>query len=77
MAYLNTYGKPLVWQTIYVTSFILVVMPTEEELTKTTFRLPKSLLRETQHYAIEHDKTDTDIFNEALREYLGKRAGKK
>lgn len=52
-------------------------LPTEQEMTKTTFRLPKSLLRETQHYAIEHDKTDTAIFNEALREYLGKRAGKK
>jgi len=52
-------------------------MPTEQKMTKTTFRLPKSLLPETQHYAIEQDKTDTEIFNEALREYLGKRAGKK
>ena len=53
-------------------------MPTDgQEMTKTTFRLPKSLLPETQHYAIEHDKRDTEIFNEALREYLGKRSGKK
>jgi predicted transcriptional regulator len=47
-------------------------------MTKTTFRLPKSLLREVKHYATDHDKSDTEIFNEALREYLDKRkkAGK-
>jgi predicted transcriptional regulator len=52
-------------------------MSTEQEMAKTTFRLPKSLLREVKHYATDHDKTDTDIFVEALREYLNKRAGKR
>ena len=41
-----------------------------EDVTKTTFRLPKSLLKEVQHFAIEHDKTDTQVFNEALKAWL-------
>jgi hypothetical protein len=45
----------------------------KEQMVKTTFRLPKKLLNETQHYAIDHDMTDTDVFNEALQEYLEKR----
>lgn len=34
-------------------------------------------LREVKHYATDYDKSDTDIFNEALREYLDKRVSKK
>jgi metal-responsive CopG/Arc/MetJ family transcriptional regulator len=41
-----------------------------EDITKTTFRLPKSLLKEVKHFAIEHDKTDTQVFNEALKAWL-------
>jgi predicted transcriptional regulator len=41
-----------------------------EDMAKTTFRLPKSLLKEVQHFAIEHDKTDTQVFNEALKAWL-------
>jgi len=52
-------------------------MPIEQEMTKTTFRLPKTLLREAKHYATDHDMTDTDVFTEALQEYLTKRAGKR
>jgi hypothetical protein len=48
----------------------------EEEWTKTTFRLPKSLLRSVKHYATDHDMSDTDVFNVALREYL-ERVGRK
>lgn len=48
-----------------------------EEMTKTTFRLPKNLLREVKHYATDHDMDDTTVFVEAVREYLVKRAGKK
>ncbi len=77
MAYLSVYGKPFIWQSIYATRAILMAMPTEQEMTKTTFRLPKNLLKEVKHYATDHDKSDTDIFNEALREYLDRRAGKK
>lgn len=45
----------------------------EIEVTKTTFRLPKPLLKEVKRYAIDHDKNDTEIFLEAIREYLDKR----
>jgi metal-responsive CopG/Arc/MetJ family transcriptional regulator len=49
---------------------------TDEELVKTTFRLPKSLLKEVKHYATDHEVSDTDVFNEALREYLDRRMSK-
>lgn len=49
----------------------------DDDMTKTTFRLPKSLLKEVKHYATDSETSDTDIFNEALREYLDRRKGKK
>ena len=49
----------------------------KDDWTKTTFRLPLPLLKEAKHYGLDHDMTDTDIFNEALREYLDSRSGKK
>ena len=45
-------------------------MSEQEGWTKTTFRLPKSLLKEVKHYATDAEKTDTDIFIEALRQFL-------
>lgn len=47
-----------------------------EEVAKTTFRMPKSLLKEVKHFATDNDTTDTDIFNAALREYLDARPKK-
>lgn len=41
-----------------------------EEWTKTTFRLPKSLLKKVKHLATDQEKSDTEIFNEALKEYF-------
>ena len=48
----------------------------DDEWTKTTFRLPKSLLKATKHFATDHEVTDTEVFNDALRDYLEKE-GKK
>ena len=48
----------------------------QEEWTKTTFRLPKALLKEVKHYATDAEKSDTEIFNEALKQFL-KEAKKK
>ena len=42
----------------------------EEEWTKTTFRLPKRLLKKVKHHATDVEKTDTEIFNEILEEYF-------
>jgi len=42
----------------------------DDEIVKTTFRTRKSLLKEVQHYGIENDMTDTQIFNDALKSYM-------
>lgn len=47
-------------------------MTDEEEMTKTTFRMSKSLLKEVQHYGIENEMTDTQIFNAALKDWMTK-----
>lgn len=44
-----------------------------DEIVKTSFRMPKSKLKEIQQYGLDNDKTDTEIFIEALDEYLQKR----
>ncbi len=45
-------------------------MPLNSGVAKTTFRLPKSLLRKTKHFATDRDKSDTEVFKDALRLYL-------
>ena len=45
-------------------------MSQQEEWTKTTFRLPKSLLKKVKHLATDQEKSDTEIFNEALKQYM-------
>jgi len=50
---------------------------TDEEWTKTTFRLPKKLLKEVKQYGLDNEKTDTDVFIEALKDFLEKKKGKK
>ena len=45
-------------------------MSEQEEWTKTTFRLPKALLKRVKHLATDLEKSDTEIFNEALKQYL-------
>jgi hypothetical protein len=42
----------------------------KEGLTKTTFRLPTSLLKEVKHYAVDREMSDQDVFNAALRAYM-------
>jgi len=49
----------------------------EEEMTKTTFRMPKPLLKAVKHYATDHEMTDTEIFIQALRDWMAKEAKKK
>lgn len=39
-------------------------------MTKTTFRMPKALLKEVQIYGVNNDMTDTQIFNEALKAWM-------
>lgn len=42
----------------------------EGEMTKTTFRMPKSLLKDVQRMGIDRDMTDTEIFNQAIRDWI-------
>ena len=37
---------------------------------KTSFKLSKKLLKKAKRYAIDHDKSENDIFTEALAEFL-------
>lgn len=46
----------------------------DDELTKTTFRMPKSMLRAVKHYATDHDMTDTEVFVQALKDWIAKEA---
>ena len=41
-----------------------------EEMTKTTFRMPKAVLKDVQRFGIDNDMTDTQIFNEAVKVWL-------
>jgi hypothetical protein len=50
--------------------------PKEEEMTKTTFRMPKALLKQVQIYGVNNDLTDTQIFNEALSDWMSKQLAK-
>ena len=60
-----------VWQSIYTYQCHADGMNgRDDEMAKTTFRLPKSLLKRAQRFGIDNDMTDTDIFNAALRQFL-------
>jgi|GEM_PF-5546485 len=42
----------------------------KEEVTKATYRMPKSLHKELQIYGVEHDMTDQEVAITALRDFL-------
>jgi len=42
----------------------------DEEMTKTTFRMPKELLKSVQRLGIDKDMTDTEIFNDAIKDWI-------
>ena len=44
-----------------------------EDIAKTTLRIPNSILRELKHLSIDDNKTLTEIVVEALSEYLERR----
>lgn len=48
-----------------------------DEIVKTTFRLPKSKLKEVKQFGLDNEKSDTEIFLEAINEYLEKHERKK
>jgi len=43
-----------------------------EEEVKTTFRLPKKLMKELKMFCVKNDKSLTQVVREALEEYLQK-----
>jgi predicted DNA binding CopG/RHH family protein len=49
---------------------------TTQEITKTTMRLPKSLVIAAKHRAIDDGIDFQDIVIRALEQYLGKKGGK-
>ena len=62
-------AKVSIWQDLFIPFSLLPAM-SEEEMAKTTFRIAKSRLKEIQRYGIDHDMTDTQIFNEAIKVWL-------
>ena len=67
-----------VWQAVYMPPRHTDGMSKpDDEMTKTTFRMPKSMLKAVKHYATDHEMTDTEVFMSALREWMAKEAKKK
>lgn len=62
---------------IYATTESDAMNEQEDELTKTTFRMPKSMLKAVKHYATDHEMTDTEVFVQALRDWMAKEARRK
>jgi len=44
-----------------------------ENIERTTWRLPKSLIKQLKQYALDHDTTMTAIAIEAFQEFLQKK----
>ena len=44
---------------------------------KTTWLLPRDLVKQAKQYALDKDTNVTAVVNEALKEFLGKKASKK
>ena len=49
----------------------------KEDTTKTTIRIPKTLLKKLKQFGLDHDKTLTEITLEAYNEYLERRGQKR
>ena len=49
-------------------------MSKREEVVKTTWRMPKSLLKELKQYALDNDMKVTDVAMQAFKEFLTKKA---
>ncbi len=54
----------------YILKCIYSKMQKEDGMIKTSFKLSKKLLKKAKRYAIDHDKSENDIFTEALAEFL-------
>jgi hypothetical protein len=59
-------------QSIYTATFPTTYMK-GQEVAKTSLRLPKSLMKRMKLYAIESEKSVTEIVIDACNEYLQKR----
>lgn len=45
-------------------------MPEQNEIKRTSYRIPRTLKKDVERYSVESDKTETEIVKEALEEYL-------
>ena len=53
--------------------FVAMISSNEEARVKTTWLLPKSLVKQLKQYALDNETTSTAIVIEACNEYLSKR----
>lgn len=49
----------------------------DEEITKTTLRIPKRLLKQLKQFGLDNDKSVTDIAIEAFKEFLDRHQRKR
>jgi predicted transcriptional regulator len=49
----------------------------DEEISKTSFRLRKSLVKRVKQYALDNDTSVTNILEEALEDFLARKKGSK
>jgi hypothetical protein len=74
-AYIILCGINRLWyigQSIYTVVFPISYMA-DQEVAKTSLRLPKNLMKRMKLYAIESEKSVTEIVIDACNEYLQKR----
>jgi hypothetical protein len=75
--YVNVAVPMAVWQAVYTHLCHTDGMDKPgDETTKTTFRMPKSMLKAVKHYATDHEMTDTEVFLQALNLWMEKEAKK-
>jgi len=52
---------------------MLLGLPSDPTKIKTTWLLPRDLIKQAKQYALDHDTNVTAIVIEALHDFLGKR----
>ena len=73
----KTYKQIHVYNTNVMIKQEIILAEEEDDIAKTTLRIPNSILRELKHLGIDDNKTLTEIITKALSEYVNKRKGKK
>ena len=50
----------------------ILMMSEQERVIKTSFRIPKQLMKNVKRFCVESEMSQTDVITQALEEYLKK-----